>query len=431
MLLLLSWLTRWVQERHDRRLVGCATCLCGCYGCGGALMTATSLRAGRDDATDGDAVQFGVLGPLQMSIGGALVPLGTPKQRAVLAVLIVNANRPVDIDVLIGAAWNQRPPAGARATLHAYISNLRRLMSSAGIDRALLASAPPGYRLAIGQDQYDLGRFRAEKDAGLHAAAAAEFEQASRQMAEALAQWRGPFLEDLRDFQFVETLATAFDEEKVVAHTAHVEAEIACGRPHAVIMELETLIAEHPYREPLWAQLITAYYVTERQSDALGAYRRLKTALAEGLGIDPGPTVSALHERILRQEPLVAKQGAALTTRKRGVFAPEPTTSSIVLPQSAAGRLRDQNGRHYPLTGAITRIGRFTDNDIVLDDTDVSRHHAVITDTGTGYVMTDLRSTNGVEVQGHRVRGSATLADGDRVRIGGYDLIFEIRPADG
>jgi hypothetical protein len=110
MLLLLSWLTRWVQEHHDRRLVGCATCLCGCYGRGGGLMTATSLRTGRDDATDGDAVQFGVLGPLQMSIGGALVPLGTPKQRAVLAVLIVNANRPVDIDVLIGAAWNPTSP---------------------------------------------------------------------------------------------------------------------------------------------------------------------------------------------------------------------------------------------------------------------------------------------------------------------------------
>ena len=89
-------------------------------------------------------------------------------------------------------------------------------------------------------------------------------------------------------------------EDKVAAHSARAEAEIACGRAGAVIGELEALAAEHPYREPLWAQLITAYYVTERQSDALGAYRQLKTALAEGLGIDPGPTVSELHERILR-----------------------------------------------------------------------------------------------------------------------------------
>ena len=154
-----------------------------------------------------DAVQFGVLGPLQMRIGGALVPLGTPKQRAVLAMLIVNASRPVAIDTLIGAAWDQRPPQGARATLHAYISNLRRLMNSAGIDRALLASTPPGYQLRISDQQYDFGRFVTEKNAGVQAAATAQFEQASRHLAAALAQWRGPVLEDLRDFRFVEALA--------------------------------------------------------------------------------------------------------------------------------------------------------------------------------------------------------------------------------
>jgi SARP family transcriptional regulator, regulator of embCAB operon len=375
---------------------------------------------------------FGVLGPLLMTSYGVRVPVGAPKQRAVLAMLLINRNRPVSVESLINAVWGEEPVPAARTSIQAHVSNLRRLLRTAGVDPyQVLASAPPGYQLSVADADCDLGRFVSTKAAATQAAAAGRFEEASSHLSMALAEWRGPVLDDLRDFVFVDAFATALMEEKVAAHTARAEAEIACGRAGAVIGELEVLTAEHPYREPLWAQLITAYYVTERQSDALGAYRRLKTALAEGLGIDPGPTVSTLHERILRQEPLVAKQGAALTTRKRGVFAPEPTTSSIVLPQSAVGRLRDQNGRHYPLTGAITRIGRFTDNDIVLDDTDVSRHHAVITDTGTGYVMTDLRSTNGVEVQGHRVRGSATLADGDRIRIGGYDLIFEIRPADG
>jgi len=391
-------------------------------------MTATSLRTGRDDATDDNAVQFGVLGPLQMSVGGALVPLGTPKQRAVLAVLIVNANRPVDIDVLIGAAWNQRPPAGARATLHAYISNLRRLMSSAGIDRTLLASAPPGYRLAIGQDQYDLGRFRAEKDAGLHAAAAAQFEQASRQLSDALAQWRGPFLEDLRDFQFVETLATAFDEEKVVAHTAHVEAEIACGRPHAVIVELETLLAEHPYREPLWAQLITAYYLADRQSDALDAYLRLKARLAEDLGIDPGPKLRDLYEQVLRQEPVDVRTAAQ-------AHAEDTIASSVAVEGNAAAirrsdtkrvaALRGTGGQRYTLAGPVTRIGRNADNDIVLSDVKVSRHHAVITASGTAFVITDLGSVNGVRVRGERIDPRAELLDGDRIRIGDQEFTFE------
>jgi SARP family transcriptional regulator, regulator of embCAB operon len=388
-------------------------------------MTATSLRTGSDDATDGKAVEFGVLGPLQMSIGGALVPLGTPKQRAVLAVLIVNANRPVDIDVLIGAAWNQRPPAGARATLHAYISNLRRLMSGAGIDRALLASAPPGYRLAIGQDQYDLGRFRTQKDAGLHAAAAAEFEQASRQMSDALSQWRGPFLEDLRDFQFVETLATAFDEEKVVAHTAHVEAEIACGRPHTVIMELETLIAEHPYREPLWAQLITAYYLADRQSDALDAYLRLKTRLAEDLGIDPGAKLRELYEQVLRQEPVDVRKAAQTHAEDTiaSSVAVEGNATAVRLPVAAA--LRGADGHRYTLAGPVTRIGRNSDNDIVLSDIKVSRHHAVITASDTAFVITDLGSVNGVRVRGQRIEHSAALFAGDRIRIGEQEFTLE------
>jgi SARP family transcriptional regulator, regulator of embCAB operon len=377
-----------------------------------------------------DAVEFGVLGPLQMSIGGALVPLGTPKQRAVLAVLVVNANRPVDIDTLIGAAWNQRPPSGARATLHAYISNLRRLMSSAGIDRTLLASAPPGYRLTIGQDQYDLGRFRAQKDAGLHAAAAAQFEQASRQMADALGQWRGPFLADLHDFQFVDTLATAFDEERVVAHTAHVEAEIACGRPHAVIAELETLIVEHPYREPLWAQLITAYYLADRQSDALDAYLRLKTRLAEDLGIDPGIKLRELYEQVLRQEPVDVRKAAQThaedTIASSAAF--DGNASMIRLPDTQpVAALRGADGQRHALAGMATRIGRSSDNDIVLSDVKVSRHHAAITVSGAAFVITDLGSVNGVRVGGQRIDPTAELSDGDRIRIGDQEFTFETK----
>jgi SARP family transcriptional regulator, regulator of embCAB operon len=371
---------------------------------------------------------FGVLGPLLMTSHGVRVPVGAPKQRAVLAMLLINRNRPVSVESLINAVWGEDPVPAARTSIQAHISNLRRLLRGAGVDPyQVLASAPPGYQLSVADADWDLGRFTTAKAAGTQAAAAGRFDEASNHLSVALAEWRGPVLDDLRDFAFVDAFATALMEEKVAAHTARAEAEIVCGRAGAIIGELEVLTAEHPYREPLWAQLITAYYVTERQSDALGAYRRLKTALAEGLGIDPGPTVSALHGRILRQEPLGAKR-AAVTTHKRGVYSPEPSTAGIPLVESITARLRDRNGRHHRLTGAITRIGRFTDNDIVLDDTDVSRHHAVITDTGTGFVMTDLRSTNGVEVHGKRIRGSAPLADGDRIRIGGHEFTFEIRP---
>jgi DNA-binding SARP family transcriptional activator len=124
----------------------------------------------------------GVLGPLQMTASGAPLPIGTPKQRAVLAMLVMGRNRPVSSESLVNAAWEQFPPPEPKASLHSYISNLRRLVAGAGLD--------------------------------------------------AKAEWRGPMLDDLRDFEFVDSFATALVEDKLVAHTAHAEAE----SPAAVAM---------------------------------------------------------------------------------------------------------------------------------------------------------------------------------------------------
>lgn len=373
-------------------------------------------------------LELGLLGPLEMSVDGAPVALGTPKQRAVLALLLMNRNSPVAVDRLITALWDDSPPSGARASIHSYVSNLRKLLSTAGIDpRAVLAAAPPGYRLGIDESAYDLGRFIAEKTAGVHAAATGKFEEASRHLAAALAEWRGPVLEDLCEFSFVDTFATSLVEEKILVHGAKAEAEIACGRAFTVITELEALTAEHPYREPLWAQLITAYYLTDRQSDALAAYRRVKTTLAADLGIDPGPTLRSLNEQILRQEPLDVKR-TARTAAVDTVTVLEQHT--MVSGQQAVAYLHEVSGRSYPLLAAATRIGRLSDNDIVLDSPKVSRHHAVIVDTGTSFIINDLRSSNGVHVQHERIRSAATLRDGDHVRICDHEFTFQIAADD-
>ncbi|OBF83602.1 regulator [Mycobacterium sp. 852002-51163_SCH5372311] len=369
-------------------------------------------------------LEFGLLGPLEMSVDGALVPLGTPKQRAVLAMLLMNRNSPVGVDRLITAVWEGWPPSGARASIHSYVSNLRKLLSGVGIDpRGVLAAAPPGYRLSISENACDLGRFITAKNAGVHAAASGRFEHASRHLSEALAEWRGPVLEDLRDFQFVDTFATALVEDKVVAHTAKAEAEIACGRASSVITELEALTNEHPYREPLWAQLITAYYLTDRQSDALAAFRRVKTLLADDLGIDPGQTLRDLNDKVLRQEPLDAKKRAK-TTAVGTVTVLDQRTS--VTGQKVLAHLYSASGERYPLKSAATRIGRLQDNDIVLESANVSRHHAVIVDTGTNYIINDLRSSNGVHVQYQRIRTATTLNDGDHIRICDHEFTFRV-----
>jgi SARP family transcriptional regulator, regulator of embCAB operon len=371
-------------------------------------------------------LEFGVLGPLQMSVQGQLTRAGAPKQRAVLAMLVINRNRVVSFDSLITAAWDESPPPEARTGLHAYVSNLRRLIGGTGLDpRAVLAKAPPGYRLSVPDHACDLGRFVIEKTAGVRAAAAGRFEQASGHLATALAQWRGPVLEDLREFRFVDALSAALLEDKVVAQTIRAESEIACGRTYSVIPELEGLIVDDPFREPLWAQLITAYYLAGRQSDALDAYRRLRLALANDLGIEPGPAIRDLHARILRQEQIDIKRIAMTTAVDVAVALNQ--LNSVPLPPSRA-HLRDAAGRCYPLQALATGIGRLEDNDIVLDDPKVSRHHAVIIDTGADFVINDLHSANGVEVRKKRIRGTGTLTDGDVIRIGDHRLTFEIGP---
>ena len=352
--------------------------------------------------------------------------LGSRKQRAVLAMLVINRNRVVGSDALIDAVWGQRARQEARGSLHTYVSNLRRLLNDAGVDgRSVLAAAPSGYRLSVPDDDCDIGRFVSEKGAGIRAAAAGQFELASRHLSAALAEWRGRVLEDLGEFDFVAPFAAALVEDEVNVHIARAEAEIACGRANAVIGALESLTAEHPYREPLWAQLITAYYVAERQSDALDAYRRLKIALADDLGIEPGPTIRALHERMLRQEVLDVRR-AALTAAS----APRaPSTGGPRRPGGPPWRAFVRlSGRVHPLFGAATRVGRLADNDVVLDDAEVSRHHAVVSDTGTTFVITDLRSANGVYVQDRRIRGSVALSDRDRIRICEHEFVFEVEP---
>ncbi|WP_273734746.1 BTAD domain-containing putative transcriptional regulator [Mycolicibacterium septicum] len=365
---------------------------------------------------------FGLLGPLQVTVNDTAVALGTPKQRAVLAFLLINRNRAISTESLIDAVWDGEPVPAARATIHTHVSNLRRLLGRSERDsQPVLVKAAPGYRLNVAAGDCDLDRFIAEKSAGINAAAAGRFEAAGTHLAAALAQWRGDVLEDLRGFRFADTFAAALTEDHVLVHTSRAEAEIACGRAATIIADLEDLAAKHPYREPVWAQLITAYYLAERQSDALQAYRRVKSVLAEDLGIDPGPTLSALHARILRQERLDIRQ-AAMATAARTVSAGRTAAGR----GSTAAALRDADGRRYPLRPNVTRIGRLPDNDIVLDDAEISRHHAVIIDTGSSFVITDLQSANGVQVRQERIRPSATVGDGDHIRICGREFTFEL-----
>ncbi|MFD0361425.1 BTAD domain-containing putative transcriptional regulator [Nocardia sp. GCM10030253] len=368
--------------------------------------------------------RFGVLGPMQLTIDDVVQNLGGPKQRAALAYLVINANRHVSVDALSEAVWEGNPPPDVRVSLHAIVSNLRKPLRDAGLDaRPLLAHVGAGYRVAVAEDALDVQRFRTLRDSGLRALSAGSFSAASELMTDALGQWRGQALADLRGLGFADAYAAALDDERIGVIEARAEADIAQGRAEAVVSGLTLLIDDHPLREPLWEQLITALYVSGRQSDALEAVRRVRATLADELGIDPGRPIRELEARMLRQEPLDARSVAAATAFR---------ATTIIDRDSHVHQafLRDPTGRRYPVNGPFTRIGRLPHNDIVLEEGKVSRHHAVIVSNGRAHVVKDLMSSNGLYVDGVRVMDSAALADGSVVRIGDTDLTFVLVPLD-
>ncbi|MEC3951943.1 BTAD domain-containing putative transcriptional regulator [Nocardia sp. CDC153] len=367
---------------------------------------------------------LGVLGPVQLAIDGVEQQLGGPKQRAVLAYLAINANRPVSVEALASAVWEDNPPPDVRVSLHAIVSNLRKPLRDGGIDaRAMLQHMGTGYRIVVDDTACDVFRFRARRENGLRALADGKFAAATAALSDALAQWRGPVLSDLRGLGFADAYAVALDDERIGVIEARAEADIAQGRAEHVVPELNLLVRDHPLRESLWEQLITALYMTGRQSDALEAARRLRTILADELGIDPGHRIRELESRILRQDPLSV----------RAVAAASATRATTIVDRSwhePQALLRDRFGHVYPVVGSTTRIGRLSDNDIALPDGRVSRHHALIIDNGHTWVVKDLQSSNGVFINGQRVLDSGLLSDGALLRIGDTELVFVLVRTD-
>lgn len=368
--------------------------------------------------------QFGVLGPVELRIDGVAQNLGGPKQRAVLAYLVLNANRHVSVEALAEAVWEGNPPPDVQVSLHAIVSNLRKPIRDAGLDaRPLLAHVGAGYRVTVSEDAVDVYRFHALRESGRRALVAGSFAAASEFLTDALGQWRGPVLADLRGLGFADTYAAALDDERIGVIEARAEADIAQGDVDTVVSGLTLLVDSYPLREPLWEKLITALYLSGRQSDALEAVRRIRVRLAEELGIDPGRTLRELEARIVRQEPLDARPVAAAAVFRATTIIDQDSHEHQAF-------LRDPSGRRYQVNGPFTRIGRLRHNDIVLESAKVSRHHAVIVSNGPAHVIRDQMSSNGVYVDGVQVMDSAPLADGSIVRIGDTDLLFMLVPLD-
>jgi DNA-binding SARP family transcriptional activator/pimeloyl-ACP methyl ester carboxylesterase len=261
-------------------------------------------------------VEFRILGPLEVTARGRSLDVGGARTRAVLAMLLVHANQVVSADRLVEELWAGHPADKATASLQVRLSELRRVLRSAG-EAGRLATRTPGYLLQVKPGESDAMRFE-QLAAGAEAAlAAGETVAAAQRLDEALALWHGPALADVALAASVRAEAGRLEEKRLAAQESRAEALLGCGRHRELIAELEALTTAHPLRERLWFQRMLALYRAGRQADALRAYRELRAILVGELGIEPGPELRDLHARILRQDPgLVLRQDPGLVLRQ-------------------------------------------------------------------------------------------------------------------
>lgn len=264
-------------------------------------------------------MEFRVLGPLEVAHDGERLPLGSVKHRALLAVLLLSPNHVVSTDQLIDRLWGERPPRGAAASVHVYVSHLRRALSCGPVDGGqLLVTRRPGYLIQVDPGQLDSVRFERLVATGRRSLEEGSTEVAAGTLGEALALWRGDALADLAAEEFARPEALRLTELRVGATEDRVEADLLLGRHLALVAELEQLVAAHPFRERLRGQLMVALYRSGRQADALAAYRQGRAELIEQLGLEPGPALQRLEGRVLRQDPGLDWQGDDRPHRARG-----------------------------------------------------------------------------------------------------------------
>jgi len=241
-------------------------------------------------------MEFGVLGPLEVMDDDGRLQLGGPKQRTVLAHLLLRANNLVTAERLIDALWGEEPPGSARNTLQTYIKHLRKL-----VGRERIEHLSSGYVLRVRPGELDLLRFETLVEAA-RALVPSDFPAAAKGLRAALGQWRGRALDDLSEQPSLRPEITRLEEVRIATVEERIGADLALGRHHDLVPELERFVAHHPFREGAWGYLMVALYRSGRQGDALAAYQRAREVLTAELGIDPSPELQHIQKQVLRQD---------------------------------------------------------------------------------------------------------------------------------
>jgi predicted ATPase/DNA-binding SARP family transcriptional activator len=272
-----------------------------------------------------DSVQVDLLGPLEVRRAGRPLDIASPRQRALVARLALDAGRVVPVDRLVDGLWGAEPPADARGALQHHISRLRKVLGPALITRG------PGYLLDLDLADVDALRFAELAGAGRAALRRGEIGEAAATLRGALGLWRDPPLEEFADREWSPPAAARLQEVFLGALEDRIDADLAAGRHDDVVEEIRAVLGEHAFRERLWGQLMLALYRCGRQADALATYAEARRILADEHGLDPGPELAAMERAILTQDPNLAAPPTHQPQPPRGRLGnlPSPLTAFI------------------------------------------------------------------------------------------------------
>lgn len=248
-------------------------------------------------------LEFRILGPLSVRVDGSPIPLGGPKQRALLALLLLSANRVVSRDRLVAELFPEQSGNSADHALRNHVSRLRKVFAAAGSDEPRLAARAPGYLLRVEPGELDLERFEQLVSEGHEALGAGRTAAAATLLRSAEHLWEGRPFADLEFEPFGRLEVERLEERRLAVVEERIDADLALGRQLALVPELETLAAEHPFREHFRAQLMMALYRSGRQAEGLDVYQQTRTLLSDELGLEPGSKLQELQRAILVQDP--------------------------------------------------------------------------------------------------------------------------------
>jgi DNA-binding SARP family transcriptional activator len=304
-------------------------------------------------------VEFGLLGPLVVRSGGCGVSVSAGKQRVLLAALLLRANQVVSSADLAAAIWEGHPPETARVTLQNYVKRLRQALGPAGYER--IVTRPAGYLIEVGPGELDVTGFGELQAAGRAAARAGVWDTASAQFAAALALWRGQPLADVPSQVLAVAEAPRLAGMRLDALEARIDADLHLGRHREVIAELQALAVAEPLRERLHELLMLALYRSGQQAAALAAYRQARRHLVEEIGIEPGPGLRDLNQKILRSDRalfLPPSPSPAVTAVPRQPGAGDIEGAPPVRPSLLPAAVPDFTGRSRELRELSAVPGR-------------------------------------------------------------------------